>query len=449
MREDFTKLRTGQAADFKTLYKNARIIDPGTNLDIQGCLLTNGQTIVDFGTNINDANADEIIDCNGNILIPGIIDAQVHFREPGATKKETIETGSKSAAAGGITSVVCQPNTIPTIDNEFVLDHIKCKAADDAFVNIFCYASLTNGLSGQTLTNMESLASHELVVGFTDDGLPLLNSLLMYHAFKISKKLEMPIAQHAEDTILTNGGCIREGDVSRKLGVRGISNATEAIIVERDIQLLRLTGGHYHVLHVSTKESLQAIKRAKEEGLNITCEASPHHFTLTDKIIEEFYDNGISPALAKMNPPLRSEEDRQAVIQGLVDGTIDCIATDHAPHEDEAKNIPLEDAAFGIVGLETMLPLSLSLYHDGILGLTDLLSKLTSGAAKVIKKSDLGTLKKGGIANLTLFDLNHKWIIDPSKFYSKSKNSPFSGRHVKGKAIRTIIKGKTVYNLSE
>jgi dihydroorotase len=295
-------------------------------------------------------------------------------------------------------------------------------------------------MKGEHLTEMASMKDTGIVVGFTDDGLPVMNSLLMRRALEYAGDLNLPVAQHAEDIVLTNGGCIAEGAVATKLGVRGISNATEAIIVERDLLLLELTGGSYHVLHISTRQSIEAVRRAKAKGLDVTCEASPHHFTLTVDAVLEHGSN------AKMNPPLRSEDDRQAVLEGLKDGTIDAIATDHAPHDAASKDLPLSKAAFGIVGVETMLPLSLNLVRDGTLSLHDMLGKMTYKAADIVREPS-GRLQKGARADLTLFNPDIKWVCDESSLSSLSKNTPFIGQTMQGRATRTVVGGKTVYTL--
>jgi len=400
-----------------TAFINARLFDADSGLDEKGSLLVKDGTIVDLGTNLDVPSEAETIDCKGHLLSPGLIDIQVHFREPGGEHKETIETGSRSAVAGGVTTVVLQPNTSPTVDNVSTLTFIKERARETGYNHVRVYPAISQGLKGEKLTEMGLMMETGIVAGFTDDGLPVMNSLLMRHAMEYARELGVPVAQHAEDIILTNGGCINEGPISTQLGVRGISNPTEAIIVERDILLNQITGGHYHVLHVSTKESMEAIRRAKARGQHVTCEVSPHHFTLTDEAVLEHGTN------AKMNPPLRSEEDRLALIEALKDGTVDAIATDHAPHEVESKEKPLGSAAFGIVGLETMLPLSLELYHNGTLPLRDVMRYLTSGPADVIKEP-AGRLKKGLRADLTLIDLDQEWTIDCNAFQSKSKNSP-------------------------
>ncbi len=426
------------SSDKKILYKNARIIDPESGYDKLGELLTVGDKIVDFGEKVSAEGA-EIVDCKGHVLSPGLIDIQVHFRDPGQTHKEDMASGSKSAVAGGITTVVCQPNTAPTLDSVLTFEYLRLKAREVAHCNVCAYGCITKNMKGEELADMNALKNAG-AVGFTDDGLPVMNANVMRRAFEYSKNLDVVIAQHAEDLNLTNKGCINEGKVSLELGVRGIPNISESVIVERDLAILEAIGGRYHLLHVSTKEALEAIKRAKEKGLKATVEVSPHHFTLTD---EQVLKSGTN---AKMNPPLRSESDRLALIEGLRSGLIDAIATDHAPHDLASKERPIEEATFGIVGVETMLPLSLALYHQKVLSLKDLLAKMTCNAAKIIN-FDGGVIRKGARADLTLIDLNHDWQIDSQKFYSKSKNSPFDGFKVKGRAVMTVVGGKIVFSI--
>jgi dihydroorotase len=295
-------------------------------------------------------------------------------------------------------------------------------------------------MKGLEISDMNSLKEAG-AVGFTDDGLPVMNANVMRRAMEYAKNLNVPVAQHAEDLNLTNKGCINEGEVCLELGVRGIPNISESVIVERDLAILESIGGHYHLLHCSTRESLDAIRRAKAKGLKATVEVSPHHFTLTDKIV---LDKGTN---AKMNPPLRSEEDRLALIEGLKDGTIDAIATDHAPHDMASKNKPLEEASFGIVGVETMLSLALVLYHNQTMPLINLLATMTCRAADIIN-FDGGVIKKGARADLTIIDPDIDWVIKPDNFHSKSKNSPFEDYKVKGRATKTIVGGVVVYELN-
>lgn len=349
----------------KVAYVNARLVDPESGLDEKGVLVTEGEKILDFGAKVKAPADAEIVDCKGNVLCPGLIDIQVHFREPGQEHKETLHTGSKSAVAGGITLVVCQPNTKPVLDSVQVIEFFKARARETAFCHIRAYAAISQGMKGEQLSDMAQLKDTGIVVGFTDDGLPVMNSLLMRRAMEYARELDLPIAQHAEDLVLSNKGCINEGAVSTKLGVPGIPNISESVCVARDLQLLEAIGGRYHVLHVSTKEAVELIRAGRKKGLNVTGEASPHHFTLNDTAVLKHGTN------AKMNPPLRSEADRLAVIEGLQDGTLTAIATDHAPHDLESKNQPLTSATFGIVGVEFMLPLSLALYHQKKLSLSE------------------------------------------------------------------------------
>lgn len=425
----------------RVAYVNARLIDPASKLDAKGTLITEGSKILDFGPKVKAPEDAKVIDCKGHVLCPGLIDIQVHFREPGQEHKETLHTGSKSAVAGGITMVVCQPNTKPVLDNVPILEFLKTRAKETAFNNIRVYAAISKNMKGEELSDMAMLKDTGIVVGFTDDGLPVMNSLLMRRAMEYAANVGLPIAQHAEDLVLSNKGCINEGKVSTKLGVPGIPNISESVCVARDLEILALTGGHYHVLHVSTKEAVDLIRAGRKRGLNVTGEASPHHFTITDEAVLEHGTN------AKMNPPLRSEADRQAVIKGLQDGTLTAIATDHAPHDPDSKNMPLQSATFGIVGVETMLPLSLELVTKKKLTLMDTLAKMTYQAADIIGEK-AGRFKKGAQADLTLIDIDASWTIRCNDFHSKSKNAPFDGRKVKGRAIRTVVAGKTVYTLS-
>jgi dihydroorotase len=428
----------------RVAYVNARLFDAASGLDEKGALLTEGDRIADFGAQLfaNGVPEDvEVIDCNGHLLSPGLLDIQVHFREPGQEYKETIETGSKSAAAGGVTRVVCMPNTDPVIDNVAVLEFLHNRAKQTGYIHIHAYGAVSKGQKGEALTEMGLLAEAG-AVGFTDDGKPVMNAQLQRQAMSYCRELGVPMAQHAEDMNLTNGGCMNEGAVATRLGLPGIPNASEAVIVARDVILAELTGGQYHVLHISTAEAVEQVRWAKKKGLKVTAEAAPHHFTLTDEAVENYR------TFSKMNPPLRAEKDRLAILEGLKDGTIDAIATDHAPHDQESKRVPMSQASFGIVGLETMLPISLTaLYHSGFMPLRDVMAAMTYKPADIIHVQ-AGRMQKGALADLTLIDLDHAWTIVPDDFVSKSKNSPYGEYNAKGRAIRTVVGGETVYTLN-
>ncbi len=441
MKQHFTLPTHKNDPNKNVIYTDARLFDPESGLDKKGDLLTIGDSIADFGPALakNAPEGAEVVDCKGHLLTPGLLDIQVHFREPGQEYKETIATGSKSAAAGGITTVACMPNTKPVIDDIALVAFIHKRARETAYVNVRTYAAITKGQKGEEITEM-GLLREAGAVGFTDDGLPVMNAGVMRKALAYARDLGVPVAQHAEDLHLSRGSCMNEGIVSAQLGLAGVPNAAEAVMVERDIILAELTGAQYHVLHISTAEAIDAVRRAKKKGLRVTAEAAPHHFSLTDEAVREYR------TFSKMNPPLRAERDRLAVIEGLKDGTIDAIATDHAPHDQESKRVPLSSASYGIVGLETMLPLSLSLYHNKIMPLRDIIAAMTYKPADIIGVP-AGRLKKGARADLTLIDLDREWVMDPKQFVSKSLNSPFDEWKTRGRAVRTVVGGDTVYSL--
>ena len=423
----------------KVAYTNARLIDPESGLDTLGGLMTVGNQIADVGADIFNAGTGdaEVIDCGGHVLAPGLLDIQVHFREPGQEYKETIETGSMAAAAGGVTTVATMPNTKPVVDDITVLAFLNKRAAETSYVNIRPYAAITKGQKGDELTEMGMLVDAG-ACGFTDDGLPVMNAQVMRQALTMGKMLGVPIAQHAEDHHLSCGGCMNEGWVATKLGLKGIPNVSEAVIVARDILLAELTGAHYHVLHISTREAVDLVRWGKARGVNVTAEVAPHHFILTDEAVIDYR------TFSKMNPPLRAEKDRLALIEGLKDGTIDAIATDHAPHDADSKRVTMDLASFGIVGLETMLALSLRLVHEGHISLQQALAAMTYKAADIIH-ADAGRLRKGAPADLVLIDLNREWTVSNDSLHSKSKNSPFDGAQLKGRAVRTIVGGEAVF----
>ena len=429
-------------SDKRTAYINARLLDPESGLDALGVLLTEGARIADLGPGLfadGVPEGIETVDCGGHCLSPGLVDMHVHLREPGHEHKETIATGSLSALAGGVTSLCCMPNTDPVIDNVGLIEFIHRRAREAKGVKVFPFAAVTKGLEGKQLTEFGMLAEAG-AVAFTDDGLPISNSQVMRRALSYAKTFDLLISQHAEDLSLSACGCMAEGEVATRLGLEGIPEISETVMVERDIRLVEHTDGRYHVAHISTADAVDCVRRAKARGLRVTCEAAPHHFSLTD------LDVGDYRTFAKMAPPLRSEVNRTAIVEGLKDGTIDAIATDHAPHDQESKRLPMAHAANGIVGLETLLPLSLELYHGGHLPLLDLLRRLTLAPAELLKLP-VGRLRKGAPADLLLFDLEAPWVVDSTKFRSMSKNTPFDGRPVQGRALRTIVDGRSLFTL--
>jgi dihydroorotase len=428
----------------KTIIFNVRILDSYSKYDEKGSVLIENGKILDFGPHIKEKEVSKDfkrIDGKGNLLTPGLLDIQVHFRTPGFEFKETIEAGSKSAVAGGVTTVVCMPNTKPVLDEPYLIEYLLNKAQKESYCNLEIYGAISKNMEGKQLSDL-SLLKQAGVCGFTDDGLPVMNAFLMRKAFEYSAQLNLPVAQHAEDLNLTNKGAINEGKVSYELGISGIPNASESVIVARDIEILKLTGGSYHLLHASTKESIELIQKAKALGLDATCEVAPHHFLLNEEAVLKHGTN------AKMNPPLRAESDRKALEAALIDGTIDVIATDHAPHDETSKNKPLQEASFGIIGVQQMLSLSLELYHQKKISLIDLFAKMTCNPAKIIRR-DRGKIKKGAVADLTLIDLEKSFVIDIKNIHSKSKNTPFIGKKVKGRVVKTFVAGSLVYAYDE
>ncbi|CAK8162279.1 Dihydroorotase [Candidatus Xenohaliotis californiensis] len=422
------------------LFRNARIVDANTNAIGSVVVQDNIISSCDYGIDHNFDRSLKVINCTNKILIPGIVDIQVHFREPGQEYKEDIASGLKSAAAGGITTVVCQPNTKPTIDNTDVLRFVLNKGRMKSAVNLHCYAAVTRNLQGRCITDIKSLYENG-AIGFTDDGLPISNPDILKDAFYETWKVKSFVAQHAEDLSISNNGSVNKGSISKKLNDPGIANSSEYLVVKRDLDILRSVNvdAHYHLLHVSTKEAVEEIKIAKKQGLNVTCEATPHHFILNDSAVLKHH------SMAKMNPPLRSEEDRLAIIEGLTNGTIDCIATDHAPHEFASKILPINKAPFGIVGLETLLPLTLKLFYNGNLSLKEAINKITYAPAKVINQKKIGLIKKGYCANIAIIDIDNEYLVDITSFHGKSNNSPFHNMSVKGSVLLTMSNGKIEY----
>jgi dihydroorotase len=428
------------------LILNGRLVDPASGVDAErDVLLRHGKVAgVEKPGGLKDVQTKEIIDASGMVVAPGLVDVHVHLREPGQTYKESIKTGTAAAAAGGFTTVVAMPNTVPVNDSvaglEWMLD-----AARGACIKLLAMPAATFGSRGEEITDFHQLAEAG-AVGFTDDGKPVLHDDVMRIALVAAAGIGVPVSQHAEDTRLTGGCSMNAGVVAFRLGLRGMTVEAEARIVARDIELLRNIGRvegarpHLHVQHVSTARAMELIRGAKDEGLHVTCEVAPHHFALTDEAIGDYDTN------AKMNPPLRMEADRLAMIAGLMDGTVDCIATDHAPHARFEKEQEFERAPNGITGLETALGLALRVQHQGEgMTISRVIELMSARPAGVISLDGRGTLRVGSFADVVVFDPAAEWTFDVAKTRSKSRNTPFDGAAMVGKVMATICEGKVVY----
>jgi dihydroorotase len=434
------------------LISGVRIIDPGQGIDQLGDLLVDEGKILRIGTTVTLGERPERgepklknLDASGLVLCPGFLDLHCHLREPGFEDKETIATGTKAAAIGGFAAVCCMANTEPPLDTPETVSWVKEKASREGTVAVFPIGCITKGRKGEELTDMAGLAEAG-VVAFSDDGDPVASSQLMRGAMERSRDLGLLIIDHCEDRGLSDNGVINEGKTSAKLSLAAIPAAAEEVAVVRDLILAKLTGTRLHIAHVSTKGSVELIRRAKEEGIPVTAEVTPHHLTLTEERIERKPPGKSFDVNAKVNPPLRTREDVHALIKGLKDGVIDAIATDHAPHTLADKDCGLELAAFGISGFETAFGCIMSLVHNGELSLTQLISKLTCEPTRVIGKTDeLGTLKIGAPANITILDPNCEWVVNSRDFASKGKNTPYDGYKFHGKVMATITNGKIAY----
>jgi len=423
------------------LIKNGRVIDPSQSLDMVSDIYVQKDRVREISERIDTPRkSDTVIDASGQIVAPGFVDIHVHLREPGYEHKETIKTGCLAAAAGGFTSIVCMPNTNPINDNASVTEYILLKARTEGIVNVFPIGAITKGEKGKELADIGEMCEAGCV-GISDDGMPVTDSGLMRKAMEYVKPFGIPVITHAEDTGLSAGGVMNEGFVSTELGLRGIPAASEEVGVVRDIILCELTGTPLHICHVSTKGSVRLVREAKKRGAKVTAEATPHHFTLTDKLVYGYSTD------AKMNPPLRTQEDVDAILEGIADGTIDVIATDHAPHSQDEKNVEFDLAPFGIVGLETALSLSLELVEKGIITLEEMIKKLTVAPSEIVG-IERGTLVPGSIADLVVFDPGMSRTVNPEEFFSKSRNTPFSGWELKGVVSNTIVSGKVVFSRS-
>lgn len=421
-----------------TVIKGGRVIDPGNLDDILDVVIEDGN-IVEIKQDAlagNESKETKIIDASGKIVAPGLIDMHVHLRDPGYEYKETIETGSRAAAFGGFTAVCCMPNTNPVNDCRQVTEYIVKKAVKADIVRVYPIAAISEGLKGDNLCEYGELKDAG-AIALSDDGNPVMNSQLMRRALEYSSGFNLPVISHCEDFDLVSDGAMNEGAVATKMGLSGIPNAAESIMVLRDIALCELTGVPVHIAHVSTKESVRAIRDAKKRGVPVTAETAPHYFSLTDASIKDYNTN------SKMNPPLRTEQDIEAICQGLVDGTIDVIATDHAPHSLIEKAVEFDRAANGIIGLETAVPLGLKLVEAGIIDITDLIEKMSKNPARILGLK-IG-LEIGKTADITIIDPEISYCIDANRFQSLSRNTPFDGWDVKGRAVLTMVGGKVVY----
>ena len=426
------------------LIHGGHIIDPSQGVDQVGNLLIVQGKIMQIEGTVIPGEAKHF-DGSGLFVCPGFVDLHCHLREPGFEEKETIATGTKAAAIGGFATVCCMPNTEPPIDTPAAVDWVKQKAGRDSLISLLPVGCITKGRKGEELTDMDQLAEAG-VVAFSDDGDPVASSHLMRRAMDHSRDLGLPVIDHCEDKTLSSNGLINEGQLSARLGLKGIPAAAEEAMVTRNLTLAKQTRARLHIAHVSTRGSVELIRRAKQEGISVTAEVTPHHLTLTEERIMGESPNKPFVTNAKVNPPLRTKEDVQALIQGLKDGVIDAIATDHAPHTLADKNCGLKLAAFGISGFETALGCLMTLVHRGAISITQLISKLTCEPAKIIGRNDeLGTLKTGAPANITILNPEHEWIVNSSKFASKGKNTPYDGDKFKGKVMATIANGRIAY----
>jgi dihydroorotase len=421
------------------LIRGGRVIDPSRNGDgIADVYLVDGR-VAAVGINITPEDGVQVIDATGRVVAPGLIDLHVHLREPGQEDLETIATGAMAAAAGGFTAVCAMPNTDPVLDNQGAIGFVISQAQKAGKARVYPVGTISLGQRGEQLAEMGELVGAG-AVAVSDDGKPVMSSHMMRTALEYAKTFGIPVADHCEEMSLARGGAMHEGIISTRLGLKGIPAAAEEIMVARDIILAELTGGHVHLCHMSTRGSVSLIRRAKDMGLRVTAEATPHHFTLTHEACEGYNTN------AKMNPPLREDPDREAIRQGIKDGTIDVIATDHAPHHYDAKEREFDDAPNGILGLETAFGLAVSeLVEPGLIALPELLFRMSTHPARIFNLPG-GTLMVNAPADVVILDPSARWTVDPTTFYSKSRNTPFTGRTLTGRADLTIVRGRVVYD---
>lgn len=423
----------------KLLLKNGRVVDPANDIDAVRDVLIDGEVIAAVDRSIDPGKADEVIECDGLVVAPGFIDAHVHLREPGGEDSETIESGGKAAAAGGFTAVACMPNTDPVNDNQSVTEFIRKQAAIRSPVRVYPIGAMTKGEKGEELAEIGDMVRAGCVA-ISDDGRPVMSAFVMRKSLEYARMFDIPVINHAQDLPLTNEGVMNEGYHSTMLGLAGINGAAEEVMIYRDIRLAEITGGRLHVPHISTATSVDLIRGAKKRGAKVTCEVTPHHFCLTDEAVHGYDTN------TKMNPPLRSEADRAAMIAGIVDGTIDIVASDHAPHCSEDKEVEYDLAPFGVVGLETSVALGLDrLVRAGHIDLKRFVELYSTNPASILKVKG-GTLTPGEPADLTLFSTTRETSVDPSRFRSSSRNTPFGGWKLTGAPVMTVVAGRMVHS---
>ena len=420
------------------LLKNARVVDPAAGVDGTYDVLVEGDRIARIAKRIDAADA-KTLDLTGLCVCPGFIDMHVHLREPGQEWKETIATGTRAAAAGGFTGVACMPNTQPPIDSRSVVEFVLAQAREHGAVTVYPIGCVSKGQGGVELAEMGDMAVAG-ARGFSDDGKPVASAGLMRRALEYSKIFDLPVIDHCEEPTLVSGGVVHEGEVATRLGLPGWPGVAEDVMVSRDILLAEYTGGAVHIAHMSTGRSAELVRRAKQSGIRVTCEVTPHHFALTDEAVAG-YDTH-----AKMNPPLRAESDRQALLAAIADGTVDAIASDHAPHHADEKCVEFARAPFGIVGLETSISICLDrLVHGGIVDLARLVELMSSGPAAVLRLKK-GSLRVGDDADITILDLERRVVVTPGTFASKSVNTPFGGWTLRGGPVMTIVGGRIVHD---
>ena len=426
----------------KLLIKNGHVIDPATKTDgIMDVLIADGK-IVEVKQKISE-NDCKVIDASKKYVIPGLIDVHTHLREPGHEEEETIASGTRAAAKGGVTTILCMPNTHPPLDNAPAVEFVLLKAQKEGLINVYPIGCITKESAGAELAEIGVLKKAG-VIAISDDGNPVMNSQVMRRALEYTKMFSLPVISHAEDKDLSKNGVMNEGHVSMVLGLRGIPRQSEEVMISRDIMLAELTGGHLHVAHVSTAGAVDLIRQAKAKKINVTAETCPHYFALTDEAVKGYNTN------TKMKPPLRTADDIKAIKAGLADGTIDCIATDHAPHTEEEKNVEYDLAPFGIIGLETLLGLVITeLVEKKALALSDAVSKMTMNPARIFNLQNKGSLKPGSDADISIINMEKEFSIAENEFVSKSKNSPFIGWKMKGFTEMTIVGGKIAWPLNE